>query len=59
MTCSGVTEMMKRSIETKNCHTCKYYINGMCTHPEFGEVLSLFLADPNEACPFWEGKEDD
>lgn len=48
---------MHGKIETKNCHTCKWYRNGICTHPRFGEVLTLFLENPDETCPFWEARE--
>ena len=58
MTCSGIVQ--RYYISPRNCHTCRYYIEEehACMHPRLGEILTHFLDDPNEACPFWEGWEE-
>ena len=58
---SCIVHIMQRYYENPrnnghNCYTCKYYMKeeNTCMHPEHGIVLSLFLDDPSQNCPFWE-----
>ncbi len=55
MSCSGIMQRYT----AHNCHTCRYYVEkeNICTHPELGNILTLFL-DTEGSCPFWEGWDE-